>query len=144
MKANICFDETTNRILFCSSIVHEIVYKAANIGAEKEAANLAMVAPKSHEERRQFLNSEYIRSLRGTISRTVKLKGRQKETKSASLASDKEETLCVAEPITQHPVPMDGMMKDGDEAIVEDKEKTTEVNSQIKLGANSNCNCIVM
>ena len=139
MKANLCFDETTNRILFCSSIVHEIVYKAANIAAEKEAANLAMVAPKSHEERRQFLNSEYIRSLRGTISRTVKFKGRQKETKSASLASDKEETLCVAGPITQHPVP-----KDGDEAMVEEKEKTTAANSQIKLGANSNCNCIIM
>ena len=120
------------------------MYKAANIAAEKEAATLATLAPKSLEERRQFINSEYIRSLRGTISRTVKLKGRQKETKSASMASDKDETLSVAEPITQQPVPMDGMMKDGDEAMVEEKEKTSEASNQIKLGANSNCNCIVM
>lgn len=125
-----------------------MVYKAASIATEKEAAAevaAAAAAPLWYQVRGQLPNADYISSLRGKVLRTGTWKGKHKEAKSSFKMSHKEATTNVPVAITQHPTPIDGMKKSD---VREEAEKAiptaVKEKSLINLPINSNCQCAIM
>eukprot|EP00250_Pteridium_aquilinum_P018043 c23911_g1_i1 orf=1211-4999(+) len=139
-------EEATNTILFCNSIVHDMVYKATSIATEKEAVAMAAAAPLSSQVKGQLSNADFISSLRGKVSKSGTWKGRKKEGKSALKTSQRDDsTKATPITITQHPTPIDGMEKGP--AKVEAEKVPPDIAKEkgfMGLSVNSNCQCRVM
>lgn len=140
-------EEATNTILFCSSIVHDLVYKATSIATEKEAVAIAAAAaaPLSYQVKGHLSSTDFISSLRGKVSKSGTWKGRSKEGKSSVKRPQGEDSTKVPVTITQHPTPIDGMEKG---PVNVEAEKALPDNAKEKsfmgLSVNSNCQCSVM
>lgn len=139
-------EEHTNTILFCSSIVHDMVYKATSIATEREVVAIAAPAPLSYQVKGHLLNTDFISSLRGKVSKSGTWKGRSKEGKTSVKRHQGEDSTNVPITITQHPTPIDGMEKgpadvDAEKALPDNAKEKSFMGLSVN---NSNCQCSVM
>ncbi|XP_057776912.1 uncharacterized protein LOC130995582 isoform X2 [Salvia miltiorrhiza] len=92
---SLTLEEATDTILFCSSIVHNLAYEAANIAIEKENSSLEVARPtvtvvgKSNSDRREM----HSRPLGKRSSKSQKARQRrlETETKPRSVTTETEE-----------------------------------------------------
>ncbi|KAI5077428.1 hypothetical protein GOP47_0007252 [Adiantum capillus-veneris] len=139
-------EEATNTILFCSSIVHDLIYKAASLATEKEAeAAMKIAPPLVPQSRGQNANAAFISSLRGKVSKSATWKVRHKEAKAFPTKLQKEEVSKPNPTITKQPTPIHGMDREpfgveADKAL----PHITKEKSFMGVSVNSNCQCTVM
>ncbi|KAH7436196.1 hypothetical protein KP509_05G007500 [Ceratopteris richardii] len=149
-------EEATNTILFCSSIVHDIAYKAASIAAAKEAEaikareareaaeTMKAMPPLLPASRGQNTNGDFINSLRGKVSRSATWKVRQKEVNTLP-PKNLHDGVVEAPYMTTYPDPICGMDRDPTKF---DSDKALPDNSKEKsfmgMSVSPNCQCTIM
>ncbi|MCO5592401.1 hypothetical protein L7F22_046404 [Adiantum nelumboides] len=138
-------EEATNRILFCSSIVHDLIYKAASIATEKEAEAMKQAAPLVSQSRGQNANAAFISSLREKVSKSATWKVRHKETKAFTTKLQNEEVSEMTPTVMKCPTPVNRMEREA--SRVEAGRALPHIGKEksfMGVSLNSNCQCTVM
>ncbi|MCO5554146.1 hypothetical protein L7F22_007672 [Adiantum nelumboides] len=138
-------EEATNTILFCSSIVHDLLYKAASIATEKEVEAMKQAASLVSQSRGQSANAAFISSLREKVSKSATWKVRHKETKAFTTKLLKEEVSEVTPTVMKCPTPVNRMEREA--TRVEAGRALPHISKEksfMGLSVNSNCQCTVM
>ena len=127
--SNMSFQETSDKLLLCTSIVHEIVYEAISKGEEKEKEKYLHLAI-SPMERKHFFNYDYnVSSLKGKVLKKLIVKPTKEIPSNVSHKDQRDNVVVVA----------GGNMERNILPLAASTNK-----GQPRLAFNSTCGCNIM
>ncbi|KAH7366140.1 hypothetical protein KP509_18G065000 [Ceratopteris richardii] len=145
LTCHFSLEETTNTILLCSSIVHEMVYKASSIAAAKEAEALEKEAFSFHSREGGNANAVSTSSFRAKVSKFGIWKMKQNEPMTTVENLQEDQSLEATSKVAKHLIPIAGKNRNPTicKAYNHPPDMSKEKGSTI-MTMDPHCKCTIM